>query len=64
LSAANEVAVDAFLAGRLAWSQIAEVVESVMQRHDGGPAHSVESIIDADRSARSAATVRVAEVLR
>lgn len=33
LSAANEVAVEAFLAGRIRWPQIAEIVEAAMQKH-------------------------------
>ena len=34
LSAANEVAVEAFLAGRIRWDQIAEVCNAVLDRHD------------------------------
>ena len=33
LSAANEEAVDAFLAGRIRWSQIAEICDAVLQQH-------------------------------
>jgi 1-deoxy-D-xylulose-5-phosphate reductoisomerase len=58
LSAANEVAVEAFLAGRLRWPQIADVCEAVLEQHDGGPAVTVDDIIEADARARSvAATV-------
>jgi len=55
LSAANEVAVEAFLSGRLRWPQIADVAESVLQRHDGSTPHTVEDIIDADAAARRVA---------
>lgn len=55
LSAANEVAVDAFLQGRLRWTQIAEVCEATLQRHDGGVATEVAHIIDADARARAVA---------
>ncbi|MGZ4703486.1 MAG: 1-deoxy-D-xylulose-5-phosphate reductoisomerase, partial [Acidimicrobiales bacterium] len=55
LSAANEVAVEAFLAGRIAWRQIAEVIDAALQLHDGTPAADVETIIDIDRRARTAA---------
>jgi 1-deoxy-D-xylulose-5-phosphate reductoisomerase len=58
LSAANEVAVDAFLAGRLRWAQIAEVCEASLERHDADPGLTVEAVVDADaRSRRVAAEV-------
>lgn len=58
LSAANEVAVDAFLAGRLRWSQIAQVCEASLERHDTDPGQTVEAVVDADaRSRRVAAEV-------
>ncbi len=52
LNAANEVAVDAFLAGRIGWLDIADVIEETMQDHDGGTAHTVDDVLDADRRAR------------
>lgn len=52
LSAANEVAVEAFLSGNLRWNQIAEVCEAVLERHDGGTPHTVEDVIEADHDAR------------
>ena len=55
LSGANEVAVEAFLAGRLAWLAIPDVLEVVLDRHDGSVADSVEAVMDADRRARVAA---------
>ncbi len=58
LSAANEVAVDAFLSGGLRWTQIAEVIEGTLARHDGAPASSSDAVIAADAQAR-----RVAELV-
>jgi 1-deoxy-D-xylulose-5-phosphate reductoisomerase len=55
LSAANEVAVDAFLGGDLPWIAIPDVLEGVLARHDGGPADTVDAVIDADRRARNLA---------
>ena len=55
LSAANEVAVDAFLAGRIGWSDIARLVEAALECHDGAPADSLESVLDADSRGRSSA---------
>ena len=56
LSAANEVAVEAFLAGRLYWSQIADVAAAGLDRHDGATPTTVDDIIDADAAARRVAT--------
>jgi 1-deoxy-D-xylulose-5-phosphate reductoisomerase len=61
LNAANEVAVEAFLAGRISWTAIPDVLKSVLDRHDGGPADSVDAVIDADRRAREAARTAIDE---
>ncbi|MFM8237711.1 MAG: 1-deoxy-D-xylulose-5-phosphate reductoisomerase [Actinomycetota bacterium] len=58
ISAANEVAVEAFLAGRLAWLDIAAVVEDVLGA-GSGPADVVEDVLEADRRARVAAALAV-----
>ena len=60
LSAANEVAVEAFLAGRVLWSQIPAIIEETLQQHDGVNAHEVGDILEADRAARRAAEKVVA----
>jgi 1-deoxy-D-xylulose-5-phosphate reductoisomerase len=59
LSAANEVAVEAFLAGRIAWTRIAEVVAEVLDAHDGAGADSVDDVYSADAAARRAAAKAV-----
>ena len=56
LSAANEVAVEAFLAGRIRWTQIAEVCDATLQRFERSPDRTVEDIIAADARARQVAT--------
>ena len=56
LSAANEVAVDAFLAGRIRWSQIAEVCDATLQRFERSADRTVDDIIAADARARQVAT--------
>jgi 1-deoxy-D-xylulose-5-phosphate reductoisomerase len=64
LSAANEVAVEAFLAGRLRWNQIADVCDATLQRYEPSADHSVDDIIAADSRARTVAVELVAmEVL-
>ncbi|MEM9038494.1 MAG: 1-deoxy-D-xylulose-5-phosphate reductoisomerase [Actinomycetota bacterium] len=52
LSAGNEVAVDAFLDGRLGWNAIADVCVDVLERHDGVTPRDVDDVIEADQVAR------------
>jgi 1-deoxy-D-xylulose-5-phosphate reductoisomerase len=57
LSGANEVAVEAFLAGRISWVAIADIVDEVLQ-HGTGNVDQVDDVLEADRVARGrAATV-------
>jgi 1-deoxy-D-xylulose-5-phosphate reductoisomerase len=51
-NAANEVAVAAFLAGRLSFLAIAEVVADALARADGSPARDLEELLEADAAAR------------
>ncbi len=55
LSAANEVAVEAFLDGRLRWPRIAEGVEEVLDEVPAGRAGTLDDVLEADRAAREAA---------
>ncbi len=55
LSAANEVAVDAFLAGNLRWNEIPDVCVGVLAMHDGAQPHTVDDVIEADAEARRTA---------
>jgi 1-deoxy-D-xylulose-5-phosphate reductoisomerase len=54
-NAANEVAVAAFLAGRLPFLAIPEVVGETLAAVDGGAARDVGDLLDADRAARELA---------
>ncbi len=54
LSAANEVAVDAFLGGRIAWTEIAAVVAEVLSA-GAGTADEIGDVLEADRRARERA---------
>ena len=56
-NAANEVAVDAFLAGRLSFPGITELVTRVMHQHRVVEHPSLEQILEADRDARRNATL-------
>jgi 1-deoxy-D-xylulose-5-phosphate reductoisomerase len=51
-NAANEVAVAAFLDGRLPFLAISEVVERTLDAADGSPAADVEALHEADAEAR------------
>jgi 1-deoxy-D-xylulose-5-phosphate reductoisomerase len=51
-NAANEVAVQAFLDGRIGFLDIAGTVESVLDRVDGTPARDLDELVEADRRAR------------
>ncbi|QJQ95036.1 MULTISPECIES: 1-deoxy-D-xylulose-5-phosphate reductoisomerase [Halomonadaceae] len=60
LNAANEVAVEAFLAGRLSFTGIAQVVAQVLDECPVSPATELAVILAEDRHARAAAAVCVA----
>jgi 1-deoxy-D-xylulose-5-phosphate reductoisomerase len=55
LSAANEVAVEAFLEGLMSWTAIADVLAAALDRWPGSPADSVEAVLAADAAARACA---------
>jgi len=55
LNAANELAVAAFLAGRLAFQGIPRLIEGVLERHRNEPATDLEAVLAADRWARDLA---------
>jgi 1-deoxy-D-xylulose-5-phosphate reductoisomerase len=52
LNAANEVAVGAFLEGRLAWSAIAAVLDEALSEHTGTELEDADVVIEVDRRAR------------
>ena len=55
LSGANEVAVEAFLAGRIRWVDIPAVVDSALGALEGTNPESVDVVLEADREARAVA---------
>jgi 1-deoxy-D-xylulose-5-phosphate reductoisomerase len=56
LNAANEVAVQAFMEGRLSFPGIAAVVDATLEQVPTGPVRAFESLYDADHLARAVAT--------
>lgn len=61
LNAANEVAVEAFLAGKIGFMGIPELIEGTMKLHVPTAADSMKIILEADRWARDQATDRIQE---
>ncbi|MFP5327936.1 MAG: 1-deoxy-D-xylulose-5-phosphate reductoisomerase [Acidimicrobiia bacterium] len=66
LNAANEVAVEAFLAGRIGWRVIAEVIEETLNSYDrdaddGKQGATLDVVLDADRRARDRARAALEE---
>ena len=58
LNAANEVAVHAFLAGRIAFARIAEVIEAALDALGTSPLREFETLFEVDREAREVARGR------
>ena len=52
LNAADEVAVEAFLAGRIPFSGIPEVIERTLEAIPGGPVRHFDDLFDVDAGAR------------
>ncbi len=63
LNAANEVAVEAFLAGRIGFLAIAALVDAVLQAapFDSDAVHSLEEVVDIDKVARRHAREKCAQ---
>jgi 1-deoxy-D-xylulose-5-phosphate reductoisomerase len=61
LNAANEVAVAAFLANKLGFTRIAELIDSALQAHQSTPSPSLEQVVAADVWARDFSARQVAQ---
>ena len=64
LNAANEVAVTAFLSGRLGFLGIAETIGRVLERQAAGSVNSLADVLAADASARTLAESMLVRVAR
>jgi len=60
LNGSNEVAVRAFLDGRIAFTRIAEVIEEALQKLGSQPLREFDALFDADRRAREVASAALA----
>lgn len=63
LNGANEVAVAAFLDGRIGWAAIPDIVAGVLQS-EAGNVDDVSDVLEVDRVARAAAEVAVSRLRR
>ena len=63
LNAANEIAVAAFLEGRLRYTEIPRVIERALERAPATQVDSLDIVLEADRSARRAALDCVAMLM-
>jgi 1-deoxy-D-xylulose-5-phosphate reductoisomerase len=64
LNAANEVAVAAFLEGRLDFLGITALIAGVMSAYTQAPANDIEDILAADRWARDLAQARLGQAVQ
>jgi 1-deoxy-D-xylulose-5-phosphate reductoisomerase len=55
LNAANEVAVERFLAGHIAFTDIPQLIQAVLARCEGGALGTLDDVMEADRAARECA---------
>ena len=62
LNAANEIAVAAFLADRIRFTDIAHTVQHCLEQDFSGSHHSLEGLLDLDAAARRAAEAFVRQV--
>jgi len=62
LNAANEIAVEAFINGRIAFGEISEVVQRTITGHRLQPSPNLDDLLAADRKARKAASAVIAEL--
>lgn len=61
LNAANEIAVEAFLAGRIGFTAIPVIIEEVMGSVAAAAADTIAEVLEADRSSRARASAIVVE---
>ncbi|HIJ82494.1 MAG TPA: 1-deoxy-D-xylulose-5-phosphate reductoisomerase [Desulfuromonadales bacterium] len=64
MNAANEIAVDAFLSGRIGFIQIGEVIERSMNAHNAHNLKTIEEVLEADRWGRETAVEICRELVR
>ncbi len=61
LNAANEIAVQGFLDGKIKYHQIAETIDAALQSHTSISAPNLEAILEADRQTREKTAAQIGE---
>lgn len=61
LNAANEIAVEAFLAGRIGFLEIAAIVEDTLTCFDPAAPETLEAVLEVDAEARSLASAAIGD---
>jgi len=64
LNGANEIAVNAFLEGKIGFLEIPQLIEKTMEKHEIFPLNSIEQAIEADQWAKSRAKEILREMVR
>jgi 1-deoxy-D-xylulose-5-phosphate reductoisomerase len=59
LNGANEIAVAAFLGGRIGFREIHRIIDKTMQRHPNSRAKDIGAVLAVDRWARQLATALI-----
>lgn len=59
LNAANEIAVEAFLAGKIGFREIHRIIERIMSGHSPQAPRDIEDVLEVDRWARERASALV-----
>ena len=62
LNAANEVAVEEFLAKRISFIQIPNLIERVLDKHQSFNAESMDDILESDKKARAATRLMLGDL--
>src|SRR6266404_4322314 len=62
MNAANEEAVQAFITEQVSFAAIPEIIKRVMDEHRTSDVKNLDAVIDADRSARAAAQLAIAQL--
>ena len=62
MNAANEEAVQAFIKERISFADIPQVIQGVMDEHRTRDVKDLDAVVDADRSARAAAHLAIAQL--
>jgi 1-deoxy-D-xylulose-5-phosphate reductoisomerase len=64
MNAANEEAVEAFIGERISFADIPQVIKGVMDEHRTADIKDLETVVEADRSARAAAQLAITQITR